>query len=317
MNAGDEASSFIGRLHAPAESIDQRLKFPVLMKIFEALGGSLELIAADKACLERAAQESDLVVVTAGKSTLSSLFAVDRARSPFSAPMRMLSMIYLRGIAGDHVRDYISSITVANAGTVMRFPTLTHGGSCEVLLFEATPGGPLDVGRKRMMPDELLAAMGDALSKCLPQVHEQIAGAHVTDAGGGLCGSVIPTVRQGVGYLPSGRAVLGLGDVVVLNDPLVGQGANNAIRMAMACLQAINNHSGRLDEAWMASCANAAWKEVRAATVWTNMSLRPPSALAHALMLCAEDDQALADRMAQGFEDPATILPLLLGFEKT
>ncbi|WP_061289084.1 styrene monooxygenase/indole monooxygenase family protein [Azotobacter vinelandii] len=308
--------SFVGKLRAPAESVDQRIKFPALIDMFIQIGGCLEIMEADVACLERYALESELLVVAVGKGRLASLFPVDPMRSPFSAPARTLAMVYLRGAMPPPHVGCVSSTAVAGAGTVMHFPALTHGGHCEVLLFEAMPGGPLDVGCKGLAARELLAAMRIALAKCLPEEGERIADAYVTDPGASLSGSIVPTVRHGVARLPSGRAVLGLGDAVVLNDPLVGQGANNAIRMAMVCLRAIAEHEGPFDDVWLAACASRAWQEVSAATIWTNMALRPSSVQAAALMRRATLEQAVADRVAQGFEDPASLLPLLLGLER-
>jgi hypothetical protein len=51
---------------------------------------------------------------------------------------------------------------------------------------------------------------------------------------------------------------------------------------------------------------------VRAATVWTNLALLAPSAHLAAVLQAATTDQAVADRFVHGFDDPDTLLPLLL-----
>ncbi len=46
-------------------------------------------------------------------------------------------------------------------------------------------------------------------------------------------------MRNPIGRLPSGRSVLGMADVLVLNDPITGQGPNNTSKGAnvyMTCI---------------------------------------------------------------------------------
>ena len=46
-------------------------------------------------------------------------------------------------------------------------------------------------------------------------------------------------MRKPVLTLPSGRLVFGLGDAVVVNDPITGQGSNNATKACKVYLDAI------------------------------------------------------------------------------
>lgn len=305
--------SFTGRLSAPAASVDQRLKFPAWLDLFAAIGGIIEICTADIDLLEDCARDSELVVVTTGKGSLSGLFPLNARFSPFTRPMRTLAMIYLRGAGIPNGPSLVTSTALPAAGGIMRFPALTCGGPCEILFFEALTGGPLDIGRPEMAADELWQAMRSALARVLPAEAERLAKAQPTDDKAGLTGHITPAVRHAVGTLPSGRHVLGLGDAVVLNDPLVGQGANNAAKMAALCLDAIQRRGGQpFDDAWMEEVANAAWRRVRAATVWTNMNLRPPTQNVSAFMQRAASDQDAADRFVRGFDEPEAILPLLL-----
>ena len=50
--------------------------------------------------------------------------------------------------------------------------------------------------------------------------------AELTDGNRSLRGRLVPTMRKPIGRLASGGLVLGIGDTVVLNDPVGGQGAN-------------------------------------------------------------------------------------------
>jgi hypothetical protein len=54
----------------------------------------------------------------------------------------------------------------------------------------------------------------------------------LTDGNGILAGRFAPTVRKPVAKLPSGRCIFGMADVVVLNNPITGQGSNNAAKCA-------------------------------------------------------------------------------------
>ena len=60
----------------------------------------------------------------------------------------------------------------------------------------------------------------------------------------------------------------------------------------------------------MAATAEAAYRRVEASVQWSNMMLLPPPD--HAVMLLAKAMRSptLADRIANGFDEPATILPL-------
>jgi hypothetical protein len=49
-------------------------------------------------------------------------------------------------------------------------------------------------------------------------------------------------VRRPVARLPSGAPVLGMADAVVLNDPITGQGSNNAAKRAELYLAGILEH---------------------------------------------------------------------------
>jgi 2-polyprenyl-6-methoxyphenol hydroxylase-like FAD-dependent oxidoreductase len=131
----------------------------------------------------------------------------------------------------------------------------------------------------------------------------------LTDPGGALKGAITPVVREAAGRLPSGRPILGLGDAVVQNDPLVGQGANNAAKAAIVVQQAIREHAGGpVDDAWTAAVAGRCWEAVRCSTNWTNLMLNPPAQVGDLLALAA-DRPAFADQLANGTDDPTTLFP--------
>jgi hypothetical protein len=309
--SGAKAISFEGRLSGAAQSVDQRIKFPKFLEVFAAKGGTVELRDVGVPDLERYAAESDLVVVAAGKADVSKLFARDTSRSPFDQPMRALALIYVHGMPPHDGSRCVTATIIPGVGELFMIPALTHSGPCDILFFEAIPGGPLDCFNGLADIEAHLARTKEMIRRFIPWEGDRVANVTPTDANAWLVGRFAPAVRHGVGRLPSGARVLGLADTIALADPIVGQGANNAIKAARIYLDAINSRgSAPFDEAWMVATSEAAYKRVEASVQWSNMMLLPPPE--HAVMLLAKamGNPALADRIANGFDEPATILPL-------
>ncbi|GAA4969168.1 hypothetical protein GCM10025331_72740 [Actinoplanes utahensis] len=120
-----------------------------------------------------------------------------------------------------------------------------------------------------------------------------------------------------MGVLPGGTPVLGLGDVVVQNDPITGQGANTAAKAADHCLTAILAHQGLFDAVWMTGVFESFWRlHGQAATDWTNLMLGPPPQHVQQLLGAAAQHQVVADRLANGFADPSDFGDWFLTAEK-
>jgi 2-polyprenyl-6-methoxyphenol hydroxylase-like FAD-dependent oxidoreductase len=309
--SGAKAIGFEGRLSGPAQSVDQRVKFPEFLRVLAAKGGTIELRDVGVSDLERYAGESDLVVVAAGKADVSKLFARDASRSPFDQPMRALALVNVHGMPPHEGPRCVTATLIPGVGELFMIPALTHSGPCDILFFEAIPGGPLDCFDGLPNVEAQLARTKDMVRRFIPWEADRVANVTPTDANASLVGRFAPAVRHGVGRLPSGARVLGLADTIALADPIVGQGANNAIKSAWIYLDAINSRgSAPFDEAWMTAAAEAAYRQVEASVQWSNMMLLPPPE--HAVMLLAKamSSPALADRIANGFDEPATILPL-------
>ncbi|MFD1807894.1 hypothetical protein ACFSHQ_06220 [Gemmobacter lanyuensis] len=117
-------------------------------------------------------------------------------------------------------------------------------------------------------------------------------------------------MRHPVGVLPSGRKVLGLGDAVCLNDPITGQGSNNASKAAAVYLRRILDHGDRpFDADWMQATFDAYWDYAQWVVRWTNMMLQPPPPFVLEIMGTACATPRLAQRMANGFDDPRDFFP--------
>jgi hypothetical protein len=108
-----------------------------------------------------------------------------------------------------------------------------------------------------------------------------------------------------VGRLPSGAAVLGLADVVVLNDPITGQGSNNASKCATSYLTSVLEHGDRpFDEAFMQDTFERYWDYAQYVATWTNLLLAPPAPHVLELIGAAGAHPRIARRFANGFDDP-------------
>jgi hypothetical protein len=308
--SGNKAFGFVGKLDAPAQAVDQRLKFSRFMDVVARRGGAIEIAEVGVPELERYAADCDLVVVAAGKGPVSQLFERDAARSPYGQPMRALSLVFANGVK-PYDTTCVTATLIPGAGELFMIPALARSGPCEILFFEAGPGGPLDVFDAGLDAETQLTRIKSLIRQFVPWEYERVSEAVPTDANAGLSGRFAPTVRKGVGVLPSGKPVLGLADTVVLNDPIVGQGSNNAIKAAAIYLDSIvRRGAAAFDAAWMHATFERAFQRVEASTAWSNMFLQPPPAHVVDLLARASGKQTLADKIAQGFDEPAGVLPM-------
>jgi hypothetical protein len=294
----------------PGQSVDQRIKYPGWMKHFEEIGGELVINEAGIADLERYCRHSDLVVVASGKADIGALFERDAARSPFDKPARTWGMIYVTGV--DPV-DGFSRFTVSllpGIGECYVIPALTTGGACTILAFAGLPGGPMDCWRDVHTPNDYLARAKQVLRQFVPWEAERCRNMALTDLNGTLAGQLTPTVRKPVGQLPSGALVLGMADAVVLNDPIAGQGSNNAAKSARTYLNRIlENGDKPFDRAWMQQTFDCFWDYAQWATGFTNGFLMPPPPHVIKILGAAQTSPRIGRAFANGFNDPRTLFP--------
>ncbi|SEM81815.1 styrene monooxygenase/indole monooxygenase family protein [Streptacidiphilus jiangxiensis] len=310
---GKAVLSFDAAVRAPAHSVDQRLKTAAWLELFEERGGRVEYRRVEPADVAGLARQNELTVVAAGRGALASLFARDAARSRFDAPQRHLSCVYLHGVgapedlpdpAGDPARIHV----VAGAGELVLQPALTLSGPCVILLWEAIPGGPLDVFGDDPDPAQTLARTRELVRRHVPWEWQALADAEPTDGGASLAGAVTPTVRHPVARPGGGaRPVLGMADTLVVNDPITAQGANNATRCAALYAAAVSAHGERpFDEPWMQALFTAYWEQAARHTVeFTTTMLGPlPDHVQWAFAEAAARPQ-VASRLAETYADPA------------
>jgi len=305
---GARAVDWLGHLNQYAQSIDQRLKFSAWLTMFEQAGGTVVINATTVTDLDKLATRYDLTIIAAGKGELVALFDRDASRSPFTEPQRALAVAYVHGMTlrPEHPESGAVRLSlIPGLGELITIPALTGSGPCDILFWEAIPGGALDAFTSSTTPAEKLALILQLMRTYAPWEHERCASVELTDARATLVGRYAPVVRHPVAELPSGALVLGMADVVVANDPITGQGSNNAARFADTYLHAIAEHGDApFDRAFMQAAFDTAWTRVATCTAWTNALLAPPPPHVLDAIGAAGSSQAIADRFANGFSDP-------------
>jgi flavin reductase (DIM6/NTAB) family NADH-FMN oxidoreductase RutF len=303
-------ASFTTSLGTPARSIDQRLRVPLLLDEIERLGGKFVVRSATVDDLEDLARDHDLVVVSTGRGGLGALFEADPSRSPYSAPQRVASLTYLYGVEPDPGGPTLRYHSIEGVGECFTCPALTHGGPCDIFVVEGVPGGPLDCWDDAKGATEHLARLEQVLTDHFPSEAARLGRHRVVDEHSVLSGRITPTVRRPVGVLPSGAPVLGMADVVVLNDPLTSQGSNNATKSASFYLEAITAHEGAYDEAWMQRTFENFWRGwAQWATTWTNSWLQPANEHQRMVIDAAAEHPGVAAQVAAGIDDARLFSP--------
>ncbi|MBW6439173.1 FAD-binding oxidoreductase [Actinoplanes hulinensis] len=325
VEKGRLALAFNAPLERPAQSTDQRIKMAHWLEDAEERGIEVIYNAVTTQDLDAITQlgRYDLTVVAAGKGDLVAMFDRDPARSPYTEPQRGLAVAYVHGLAPDPEwpEPHVGFHALPGLGELFVIPALTHTGPCDILFWEAIPGGPLDrwAGHTgRMVPEEHLEITLELIREHLPWVAARAANVRLTDDKATLHGRYTPTVRHPVGHLPGGGRVLGLADVVIANDPITGQGSNTAAKAANHYLRAVLARGDQpFDEQWMTDTFEAFWTaHGQAVTGWTNAMLQPLPPHVQQLLGAASQNEEIARRFAAGFNDPNDLLNWFVDPEK-
>ena len=249
----------------------------------------------------------DAVVVSV-RVAVGQAFERDALRCTFDRPQRAIALTYVLGMVP---RDDFTALNIninPGVGELVHFPALTHSGPCDIINIESVPGGPMDRWDAVKTPAEHLAMTKALIAEFFPWEAPRFENIRLTDDNGTLFGRVAPTVRHAIGVLPSGRKVLGMGDILVLNDPMTGQGSNNAAKGASMYLDAIvAQGSADFDDAWMDALAARYWDYAQWSARFTNsMLVPPPPHVMQFLGSCAQNG-ALAGKFADAFNDPKSL----------
>jgi flavin-dependent dehydrogenase len=311
---GQLALDVIAPLDHPGQSTDQRLKMATWLELAEERGVNVIYSAATTEDLDRLSTigRYDLIVVAAGKGDLVAMFDRDPQRSPYTTPQRGLAVAYVNGLEPDPTwpTSHVGFHAIPGAGELFVIPALTTTGPCDILFWEAVPGGPLDRWREadtpHLSPATHLQWTLELLKEYTPWVYERCRNVELTDGKATLHGRYTPTVRKPVAHLPGGGITLGMADVVIANDPLTGQGSNTAAKCADHYREAILARGDRpFDESWMTETFETFWqRHGRAVTVWTNALLQPLPEHVQQILGAAAGNPVIAQRFANGFSDP-------------
>ncbi|MEU4741656.1 styrene monooxygenase/indole monooxygenase family protein [Actinosynnema sp. NPDC023658] len=299
-------------LRKPALAVDQRLKFSAGLEELEARGASVVIDSVDVEGLDRLAASHDLVVVTAGHRSLSGLFERDPVRSVHSEPQRNLFMINIHGYDVDARPEHREGVFSFLPGTVEVFwvPFFDKDvGESRSVVVEAAPGGRADRFGGVTSGDEGLEVLKSVVDDLLPHESAFLRTARPASQVTWIKGGIVPVVRKPVAVLPSGRHVLGLGDAVVLNDPLAGQGANNATRMARFFAEELTAHDGPFTASWLTGRFDEWWEHGRYTSDFSNGLLAPLTDAQQQVMLAASRREDIGEQLWEGFNDPSSLFP--------
>ncbi|NUS62189.1 MAG: hypothetical protein HOQ46_00915 [Saccharothrix sp.] len=299
-------------LRKPALAVDQRLKFSAGLREVRRRGAKVVIGPVDVDDLDRLAASHDLVVVTAGNNSLAGLFERDQVRSVHSEPQRSLFMMNVHGYDMAARPEHREGVFSFLPGTLEMFWVPFHDkdvGESRSLVVEATPGGRADRFGDVTSADEGLEVLKAVVDELFPHESAFLRPARPTSPVTWIKGQVVPVVRRPVAVLPSGRHVLGLGDAVVLNDPLAGQGANNATRMARFFAEELAGHDGPFTAPWLAERFDEWWEHGRYTNDFSNGLLAPLTEEQRTVMLAASRREDVGEQLWEGFNDPSSLFP--------
>ncbi|MEE2761532.1 MAG: styrene monooxygenase/indole monooxygenase family protein [Pseudomonadota bacterium] len=296
-------------------SVCQRLKLPRWAEIFEENGGRLIIAAADIAAIEALAKVNELVFIATGKGEISEIFERDDARSPYDKPPRVLALTYF-DISGAQAPGStngefgVSQNYIPGIGEYFAMPGLGTTGNCLMGILEAVPNGPMDCWDAVTSPEQHLERFKSQLARFLPWEHDRVRDANLTDDLGFATGRFVPIVRKPVATLPSGAVVTGLGDVMMLNDPLTGQGSNHAAKAAAHYLKHIEERADKpFDRGWMQETFDAFLSATAEATAkWSNDMLNQ-TPLMMDLLAAGQVNPTIAKKIVDSFAHPPDFFP--------
>ncbi len=307
---GEQLFNWSARLSRYAQSVDQRVKMPVWMEEFRRRGGELLIQDVGLPELERLAASHDLVLLAAGKGEIVNLFARDTERTRFQRPQRALALTYVKGMRPASPFSRVAFNLIPDVGEYFVFPALTTTGPCEIMVFEGIPGGPMDCWQGIQSAEQHLDKSLEIVRRYLPWEAERCQSLEPTDDKGFLAGRFTPMVRKPVLELPSGRHVFGMADALVVNDPITGQGSNNAAKCSKVYLDAILAHGDRaFTGGWMHETFERYWDYAQHVVGWTNSMLLPPPPHLLELLAAAGQSRALAALISNAFDDPRHFAP--------
>jgi hypothetical protein len=323
---GNRLLTLNGRVRHKAMAIDVRAMSARWMDELVERGGKVVVEPVDVGRLDAIAAQHDLTVVAVGKADLGNLFERNAERSVYTQPQRNLCMAIIRGRPVQEPAETMKTVRfniLVDDGEAFWMPYAHKSGEpLWCILFEAKPGRRMDRFHDVKSGEQALARMREVMRDLFPWESAWLEPFTLADPNGWLVGAVTPTVRNPVGKLPSGRVVTGVGDTLMLFDPIGGQGANHGTRMARHLVTAVNARGdGPFDAEWMSRTFESFWEtDGRHGWQFNNILLEPMTPAGRLLMMAgygsdAVNDtpaQRIANAFAENFDDARTFTPALL-----
>lgn len=310
--AGEQPMGFHGDLEQPAVVVDMRIYCARLMEEFAARGGRVVVASLTPADVERLSAEHDLMVISTGRAGLGAMFTPIVEHSPYSAPQRQIVTGIFRGVAYPQPMGG-SFVFVPGHGEIFALPIYSFEPGLTGIGLEAVPGGALEPMARMRYQDDPRAfelALLEILRRYAPEVAARVdpAAFRLSRPLDLMQGGLTPAVRRGYVQLGSGRFAVALGDTHVLNDPILGQGANNASFAAWQLGEAICA-SESFDERFCQATEEQLWGYVGPVTTWNNAMLQPPPPHMLEFLVAATMHQPVADAFVNYLSRP------LIGWE--
>lgn len=308
---GERPIRFAGNVEQGAITVDYRVAMPRLQEDFAARGGDIVYGPVAVTDLDELSEKHSLVVVCAGRGSMTDIFPRQPERCRFSRPQRVITTTIAAGVSFD--RPALNYEMAPGVGELLQFPFYTFGGAYSIMYFSAVPDGPLaaeldvdvsDDQALKLVRDAMLRACEKWFPVSLARVdRDRFNPLSLRDM---LRGALTPTVRRPYGRLTNGKWVLACGDMHTVHDPLMGQGANSASRSAEIVADAITDDSLDFDEMWCQRTAERMWRSAEPSFEFTNeMLVVPPTASVMTVLQAASRSQKLADYIAHNFGVPA------------
>lgn len=313
-NGWGEDRTWIGDFEKPSVVVDYRILLPKLTEDFVERGGELIIENLSREEIEALTDDYDLVVVSAGKGEIGSIFPKREEKSPFTTPPRKLAVGFWHGVERRDPNGVEISV-VPGVGELLAIPMWTFKGKLMALLFESVPGGPQEILTDQKYsddPESYREHVLRILEEFHPTVFERVNRDEFQLQGPRdiMQGAFVPVMREDFVELPNGKFLLGLGDIHLTLDPVQAQGANSAIYSAKVVADAIAEDKV-FDRRFMEKVARRRGERLEAANDWINTMVGPPAMQIPKLFTAMVYDRELGDRFTQNFNDPIAQFELL------
>lgn len=301
---GEHPMSFTGHSVEPMIAVDMRIYLGRLQEDFAARGGHIVVGLTKASDLEALSEKHDLLLVATGRGGINELFPVIEEDSPYTQPQRWISMGLFHGVRNIEMNGWVTF--APGQGEIFEFPIYSFGTNTTGLGIEAVPGSAFDAWahlRYEDDPQRFNTELLELLREYAPNTYSRIDPEKF-----GLIrsldlmqGGVTPAVRKGYATLPNGKQVIAIGDAHFANDPITGQGANTASRMAFLIGEEISNNQV-FDEEFARRIEQRVRAYAGPIAKWSNAMLGQPEQHMIDLMVAAAQNQGVANEFARFFE---------------